>query len=174
MATTVLVFHPHLADTSRVNARLLAELKASGASDVTVRDEYALYPDFRIDVKAEQAALERTDRIVLQFPFYWYSSPALLKQWEDEVFRPGWCYGGGHALDGKTLRLVVTTGSEAAKFQPDGAYKRTMDELLSPFEVVARRIGLTYEPPFLVQGCATIDEAGLDEVAKAYVKAIAG
>ena len=174
MTTTVLVFHPHLRDASKVNARLLAQLEASGHRDVTVRDEYALYPDFRIDVPAEQDALERTDHIVFQFPFYWYSCPALLKQWEDEVFRPGWCYGGGHALDGKTLRLVVTTGSEAAKFQPDGAYRRTMEELLSPFEVVARRIGLAYEPPFLVQGCATIDEAGLDAAARDYVRAIAG
>ena len=173
MTTTVLVFHPHLADGSQVNARLLAELQASGTADVTVRDEYALYPDFQVDAKAEQAALEQTDHIVIQFPFYWYSSPALLKQWEDTVFQPGWCYGGGHALDDKTLRLVVTTGSEAAKFQPDGAYKRTMDELLSPFEVVARRIGMTYEPPFLVQGCATIDKAGLDAAAQAYVRMIA-
>ena len=174
MTTLVLVFHPHLTDGgSKVNARMLAELEASGHDDVVVRDEYALYPDFHVDAATEQQALEAADHVVFQFPLYWYSSPALLKQWEDEVIAAGWAYGGGRALKGKTLQLVVTTGSAAAKYQKDGEYGRTMDELLSPFEMVAYKVEMTYRQPYLVQGTSTIGGAALDAAAKAYPAAIA-
>lgn len=171
MKTLVLVFHPNL-KASRINARLLAELAKTGDADVTVRDEYALYPDFQVDAKAEQAALEAADRIVIQFPFYWYSSPALLKQWEDAVIQSGWAYGGGRALKGKQVRLVVTTGSPTERYQEDGEYHHTMRELLSPFELTAFRIELDWAEPFLVQGCATMDDEGLSKAAEAYVEAV--
>ena len=77
MKTLVLVFHPHL-EKSQVNRKLMDAANETG--DVTVVDEYAAYPDFKINVEHEQELIETHDRIVLQFPFYWYSSPALLKQ----------------------------------------------------------------------------------------------
>ena len=85
MSTLILVFHPHLKDGSRVNARLLAELAAQGEDDIIVRDEYTEYPNFSVNADKEHKLLEAADRVILQFPFYWYSSPALLKEWEDEV-----------------------------------------------------------------------------------------
>lgn len=171
MNTLVLLFHPDMG-SSRVNARLIAALDTVKPDNVTVRDEYAENPNFTIDVEAEQRLMEQADRIVLQFPFYWYSSPALLKEWEDRVLTAGWAFGGARKLFGKELRLVVTTGSEAGKFSPDGDYKRTMDELLSPFEVVARKIDMRFVEPFLVQGCSVIDDETLNEAAAEYVKAI--
>ena len=110
--------------------------------------------------------------MILQFPLYWYFSPALLKEWEDRVITAGWAYGGGHALRGKELKLVVTTGSDAIKYQKDGEYGRTMDDLLSPFEVVAYKVGMEYAKPFLVQGTATITDDALDQAAADYVSAI--
>ena len=86
MKTLVLVFHPHL-EKSQVNRKLMDIANETG--DVTVIDEYAEYPDFHINVEREQKLIESHDRIVLQFPFYWYSSPALLKQWEDAAGRLG-------------------------------------------------------------------------------------
>ena len=130
MSTLILVFHPHLKDGSRVNARLLAELAAQGEDDIIVRDEYAEYPNFSVNADKEHELLEAADRVILQFPFYWYSSPALLKEWEDEVITAGWAYAGAHALKGKELKLVVTTGSDAAKYRKDGEYSHTMEELL--------------------------------------------
>ena len=97
MKTLVLVFHPHL-EKSQVNRKLMDAANETG--DVTVVDEYAAYPDFKINVEHEQELIETHDRIVLQFPFYWYSSPALLKQWEDDVIKAGWAYGGGQAHHG--------------------------------------------------------------------------
>ena len=81
MKTTIFLFHPNLKN-STVNQALAQAAKEAGFE---VRDLYSLYPDEKIDVKAEQAALEGTDRIVLQFPMYWYSCPPLLKKWEDLV-----------------------------------------------------------------------------------------
>ena len=169
MKTLVLVFHPHL-EKSQVNRKLMDAANETG--DVTVMDEYAAYPDFKINVEHEQELIETHDRIVLQFPFYWYSSPALLKEWEDEVITAGWAYAGAHALKGKELKLVVTTGSDAAKYRKDGEYSHTMEELLSPFEVVAYKVGMNYAEPFLVQGTATIGDAELDQAAADYVSAI--
>ncbi|MSD82530.1 flavodoxin family protein, partial [Escherichia coli] len=76
------------------------------------------------------------------------------------------------ALKGKELKLVVTTGSDAAKYRKDGEYSHTMEELLSPFEVVAYKVGMNYAEPFLVQGTATIGDAELDQAAADYVSAI--
>ena len=72
MSTLILVFHPHLKDGSRVNARLLAELTAQGEDDIIVRDEYAEYPNFSVNADTEHELLEAADRVILQFPFYWY------------------------------------------------------------------------------------------------------
>ena len=53
MSTLILVFHPHLKDGSRANARLLAELAAQGEDDIIVRDEYAEYPNFSVNADTE-------------------------------------------------------------------------------------------------------------------------
>ncbi|GFZ27536.1 hypothetical protein LCB40_14160 [Lactobacillus corticis] len=66
MKTTVFLFHPKMRQ-SRVNAALANSLD----DDIEVRDLYALYPDFKIDVAKEQDALAAADRVVLQFPMYW-------------------------------------------------------------------------------------------------------
>ncbi len=133
MNTLVLVFHPHLHDGSRIN-RTLAET-AAATPGVTVRDEYALYPDFHIDAEAEQEALLAADRVVWQFPMYWYSSPALLKQWEDTTLRHGWAYGtGGDKLHGKELMAAVSVGGSSDKYRHDGEFGVIVPELLRPLE----------------------------------------
>lgn len=73
MKTLVLVFHPDMT-ASRVN-RALAEQAERLGGDIVVRRMYDIYPDFHIDVAAEQQALTAADRIVLQFPMYWFSTP---------------------------------------------------------------------------------------------------
>ncbi len=87
MKTLVNLFHPHL-DKSTVH-RSWAQRLAQEA-DITLRDLYALYPDGKIDVAAEQAALLAHDRLVFEHPFYWYSTPPLMKQWLDDVLTYGW------------------------------------------------------------------------------------
>lgn len=84
MKTIINLFHPNFKQ-SRVNKGLADQVKG----EFEVRNLAKLYPDFMIDVKKEQQVLEKADRVVLQFPMQWYSSPALLKQWEDQVLTYG-------------------------------------------------------------------------------------
>ena len=118
MKTVVLLFYPHL-DKSRVKKTLAAA--AVNAANVTVRNMYDLYPNFQIDVAAEQEVLKKADRVVFQFPTYWYSTPALMKQWEDDVLTHGWAYGSqGKALVGKEFVVATSTGADAENYTRGG------------------------------------------------------
>ncbi|MBL1095761.1 NAD(P)H-dependent oxidoreductase [Streptomyces coffeae] len=159
MRTLVVLAHPDLA-ASRVNAAL-AEA-ARPVDGVAVHDLYAAYPDLTLDVEREQRLLLEHDRIVLQFPFYWYSVPPLLKKWMDEVFLHGWAYGtGGTALHGKSLLVATSLGGGEEHYGPEGVNRYTVAELLRPLEATARMTGLRYEEPYLLHGVPELDDAGL-------------
>ena len=167
----VLVFHPDLKGASRINRALAHE--AAGAPGVTVRDEYALYPDLRIDAAAEQDALIRADRVVWQFPVYWYSSPALLKQWEDEVLALGWAYGeGGGRLEGKELMCAVTAGSTSDRYTAEGDHGHTMGEVLVPMEITAKYVGMPWIKPFAVYDTFNLTDEQVARAARDYAQAI--
>lgn len=87
MKTLVIVAHPDL-NASRVNRRWKEEL-LKHPGEIELHELYAEYPDWQIDVTREQQLLEAHERVILQFPFYWYSYPPLLKKWFDEVFAYG-------------------------------------------------------------------------------------
>ena len=113
----VLVAHPDIA-RSRVNRALAAQARLLPSEAVEVRDLYALYPDYVIDVEAEQAALAQARTVVWLHPVQWYSMPALMKLWVDDVLAFRWAYGpGGRALVGKCLWLVVSTGGSETSYQ---------------------------------------------------------
>lgn len=98
--------YPH---HSHANKRMLEQVRT--LDGVEIRSLYHLYPDFNIDVAAEQEALSRADLVILQHPMQWYSTPPLLKLWLDKVLAHGWAYGhGGTALHGKSVMWAVTTG----------------------------------------------------------------
>ncbi|PJM74547.1 NAD(P)H-dependent oxidoreductase [Bifidobacterium simiarum] len=170
--TLVLVFHPDLKGQSHVNAALAKA--AEETPGVTVRDEYALYPDGKIDVAAEQAAVDAADRVVLQFPLYWLSSPALLKTWEDEVLEHGWAYGSdGHAFEGTEFGVAVSAGSPEEAYQPDGANKFTIDQILVPFEATSNYVGATWIKPFVTYGAFGLSDEALAESVEHYRKFLA-
>ncbi|WP_217625511.1 NAD(P)H-dependent oxidoreductase [Bifidobacterium callimiconis] len=178
--TLVLVFHPDLEGASRVNKALAAAARTVG--NVTVVDEYATYPAAgshpgaaAIDVAAEQAALLEADRIVWQFPMYWYSSPALLKQWEDDVLALGWAYGpGGGKLAGKEFRCAVSCGSTADEYTPEGKFRATIDEVLNPMRITAEYVEGRWGEPFAVYGCTPEQtDAQIDEAAARYAQWLA-
>jgi glutathione-regulated potassium-efflux system ancillary protein KefG len=146
----VLLAHPVL-ERSRVNRRL-AEA-AAGLEGVTVHDLYETYPTLSIDARREQALLLRHQAVVLQHPFYWYSSPALLKEWQDIVLEHGWAYGkGGNNLAGKVLVSAITTGGPAMAYRKDGYNRFTLKELLAPFDQTAHLCGMKYLAPFALHG----------------------
>ena len=169
MRTLVFVVHPELQGKSRIHRRLTKELLERG--EVTVHDLYAAYPDARIDAEREQRLLLEHDRIVLQFPFWWYSGPHLLKKWIDEVLAFGWAYGpGGDKLHGKELGLAISTGSEADAYGPDGYNRFTMLEMTRPYQVTSDIIGMRFMPLFVVHGAMSISDQELDRLASMYAQ----
>ena len=157
----VLLAHPSL-DRSEVN-RPMAEA-IDGLDGVTLIDLYAEYPDFQIDIDREQAQLLAHDVIVFQHPLYWYSTPAILKEWQDLVLEHGFAYGTeGTALHGKILFNALTAGGLEASYCAEGYNHFTIRELLHPIEQTAMLCGMTYLPPFALFGSRTaVDEGRID------------
>ncbi|MBT3139766.1 flavodoxin family protein [Phaeobacter gallaeciensis] len=161
MNTLVLTAHPNLASSS-VNRMWFNAL--STVEGVTTRDLMAVGgPEMQFDPAVEQALLREADRIVLQFPFYWYSTPPVLKAWLDQVLLVGFAYGpGGTQLHGKELMLVVSTGGPAESYQSDGINSFSMLEFLAPFQQTALMVGMTYLPPFVLHSAMSRDRTRLN------------
>lgn len=73
----------------------LADLAAEGFDPRYGRADHDAYRELAphpADVRAEQARIERADALVLVYPVYWWSMPALLKGWVDRVFSNNWAY----------------------------------------------------------------------------------
>jgi glutathione-regulated potassium-efflux system ancillary protein KefG len=148
--TLVLLAHPDLAK-SKANRPLSEGIR--DLPGVTLRNLYDLYPDFRIDVEAEQKLLLEYDALVLQFPLYWYSTPALLKLWQDVVLTWGFAYGpDAAALRGKPFLIAVTTGSPEAVYQAGARNEFTLHEFLRPLQKTFSVCGMVEEPVFAVPG----------------------
>lgn len=168
----VLFAHPRL-ERSRANTRLLDHVPRD--ERITVNDLYERYPDFAVDVEAEQALLAEHDVLVWQHPLFWYSGPPLVKQWIDLVLAFGWAYGpGGTALHGKVLLHAVTTGGAAAAYQTTGMHGWTLAEFLRPLQRTATLCGMRWLPPFAVHGTHRLSEADLDVSARRYGRLLAG
>ncbi|MFJ9418923.1 NAD(P)H-dependent oxidoreductase [Streptomyces sp. NPDC101227] len=172
MRTLIVLAHPDLA-ASRNNAALAAAARTEPG--VTVHDLYAAYPDLRIDVAHEQRLLRAHDRIVLQFPFYWYSAPPLLKAWMDEVLAYGFAYGSsGTALRGKTLRVATTAGGAEHLYRPGGVNRFPVRDLLLPFDATAHLTGMRYAEPFVVHGVRELTDLELAEAGDRYRAVLRG
>lgn len=171
--TTLVIFAHPVLERARVAPGLLAA--AQGAPHVEIRDLYELYPDFTIDVEAEQAALVRHQRVVLQFPLFWYSAPALLKEWLDLVLTHGFAYGAeGHALKGKTMALAISTGGGKAAYQTEGHNRFSVAAFLHPFDQTAHLCNMRWAEPFVVHGAAVLTEQDLAREAGRYADFLRG
>ncbi len=160
MKKTLIIFaHPRF-EESRVNRALIKTAQA--ADDVTIRDLYELYPDFNIDIQAEQIELLQHDTIIWHHPFYWYSCPPLLKHWIDLVLEYNWAYGpNGNVLSGKIALNAITAGGTRKVYCADGSNNYTVSEFLRPFEQTAVLCGMEYLPPFAVLGTHRLDRQGI-------------
>lgn len=168
----VLFAHPRL-EKSRANRRLIAQVPRDAG--ITVVDLYDRYPDFDIDVAAEQAQLLAHDIVAWHHPLYWYSVPPLVKQWIDLVLAFGWAYGpGGTALRGKTLFHVVTTGGAEAAYQHEGMHGWTLAEFLRPLERTATLCGMQWLPPFALHGTHRLTDEAIEAAARRYARLLEG
>ena len=165
------LYHP-LLHKSRVNSELLKAVE--DLEGVTIRKLYDLYPDFHIDVKEEQQVLLKHDVFIWQHPFYWYSSPALLKEWIDIVLQHGFAYGReGKALAGKRVMTVISAGGRREVYREGGPRKYSIRQLLAPFEQTVKLCNMEYLPPFVVHGTHLLDDDGISEAARDYRSVIA-
>ncbi|MDF3301040.1 NAD(P)H-dependent oxidoreductase [Streptomyces tropicalis] len=169
--TLVVVAHPDLRG-SRVTAHLADAIR--DLEHVTVHDITAAYPDGRVDVAREQQLLRDHDTVVWQFPWHWYSVPGVLKSWMDQVLTHGFAYGaGGTALQGKTLRLVTSTGGPADSYAAGGYNRFTVAELLAPLDATAHLTGMRLAEPLVLYGARTVSDEDLALHTKRYREVLA-
>lgn len=154
----ILLAHPAL-ERSETNLPLLQA--AIGIPGISLVDLYAEYPTFAINVDREQTRLKQHEVIIFMHPLYWYSTPALLKEWQDLVLEYGFAYGShGTALHGKLFFSALTAGGPEAAYRAEGYNHFTIRELLYPLEQTAMLCGMVYLPPFALFGARTAVEEG--------------
>ena len=169
MARVLILFAHPLFEKSRIHQSLYAA--ALGVKDVLINDLYQHYPDFDIDIEREKDLLSAHDVIIWQHPLYWYSAPALLKQWLDLVLEHGWAYGKqGRALVGKKIFNVLTSGGNKEAYQQGGYNKYAIQDYLKPFERTAELCGMNYLPPFWVPDAHRITPDLIKEYGQRYTK----
>jgi putative NADPH-quinone reductase len=154
----ILFAHPSQ-HRSEVNLPLFEN--AAGLPQVTLVDLYREYPNFHINIEREQQRLIEHDVLVFLFPMYWYSTPSILKEWQDLVLEYGFAYGkDGVALHGKQFICVLTAGGGEKAYHADGYNHFTLRELLQPLEQTAFMTGMDYLPPLALFGARTASEEG--------------
>ena len=157
----VLFAHPTI-HRSEANLAMLRAME--GLEGITLVDLYGEYPTMEIDIDREQGRLREHDVVVFMFPLYWYSTPAILKEWQDLVLEYGFAYGEqGTALAGKVFFCAMTAGAREQSYSTEGLNHFTLNELLQPLEQTARLCGMHYLPPFPLFGARTALEEGRAE-----------
>lgn len=167
MAKVLVLFaHPAL-EKSRVHSKLIRSIR--DVEGVRFRDLYEAYPDLDIDVRREQQLLLQHDIIIWQHPFYWYSAPAMIKQWIDLVLEHGWAYGtGGEALKGKKIMNAISCGGPQSVYSHEGRNRFTIREFLIPFEQTAVLCHMQYLPPFVIHGTHKLGGDDIEHYAHQY------
>lgn len=169
----VLVLFAHPAQRKKSINLAMAE-QARRVRGVTFVDLYAEYPRFSIDVEREQQRLLAHDVILFQFPLFWYSTPALLKQWQDLVLEYGFAYGPtGKKLRGKYLLACVTTGGSRDDYAATGGNEHEIETFLLPLRQTARLCGMEFLPPFVLHKANQIAADGAQAHILAYPELLA-
>ncbi len=168
MSNRILILFAHPRYERSANNLLLVH-RIPAVQEVTFHDLYERYPDFNIDVDYEKKLLSDHQVIIWHHPFYWYSSPPLLKQWIDLVLEFGWAYGpGGDALKGKVILNCITVGGPRSAYSTDGYNRFSLMELLSPFSQTAYLCKMTWLPPFVMHGTHRISNEEKIRTAEQY------
>lgn len=170
MKTLIILDHPNYSN-SKINRILIDEAKNHG--EITIHNLNEVYPDEKIDKDKEQELLLNYDRIIFQFPFYWYSTPHLLKKWQDVVLEYGWAFGpNGDALNGKEFLCAITIGGAEQAYQSGGYNNYSISELLKPIQQMANLAGMKFLAPFKIHSSVILTEDEIKAKAKEYPKYI--
>lgn len=148
----LLVYYAHPGHRfSHANAAMWgAAQEVSGISTV---DLYAEYPRHNIDIDAEQARLLEHEIILFQCPLFWYSTPSIIKEWEDLVLEHGFAYGhDGDKLAGKTMIFALTAAGPEDAYSPDGYQHYPLRTFLTPLERTAGLCKMRFAAPYVLFG----------------------
>ena len=103
------------------------------------------YPDFKIDIRKERQRVSSADIIVLQYPIQWYSAPAIMKRWLEEVFTFGFAHDAkGGLLSGKKLILSMTSGAPESQYHIGERMGYPMDIYQLPLKQLADLCGMDF------------------------------
>jgi putative NADPH-quinone reductase len=156
MSKVLILFAHPSQSRSEINFPLF---NASNIKNVTCVDLYSDYSNFRINIEKEQQRLVDHDVIIFMFPMYWYSTPAILKEWQDLVLEYGFAYGkNGKQLKDKMFLCAMSAGAPENAFQCDGINHYGVHELLQPLEQMASLCGMHYIPPYVMFSARTASE----------------
>jgi NAD(P)H dehydrogenase (quinone) len=124
------------------------------------------------DIVLEQKKLHWADTVILQFPLWWFSMPAILKGWVERVYAYGFAYGVGEHSDarwgdrygegnmaGKRAMLLVTAGGWESHYSARGINGPIEDLLFPIHHGILYYPGFDVLPPFVVYRTGRIDEA---------------
>lgn len=152
MSVLIIVIHPNM-NESKFNKKWIEELNKY-PEKYFVHDLHQAYPNEKIDVDKEQKLIASYDKIIFQFPFYWFNCTPFLKKWLDEVLTYGWAYGSksGFQMENKKIALAITAGINENEFSATGKYKYSMEQLLTPFELTFDYIKADYKGFFAYYG----------------------
>jgi len=158
----VILYYAHPGQQfSQVNAAMYRA--AETVDGITCVDLYAEYPRFEVNVDREQDRLLSHDIIVFQFPFFWYSTPSIIKEWQDIVLEHGFAYGKeGTALTGKKLQLAISAAGPEDAYSPDGYQHHNMRTFLRPLEQTAALCKMEFLVPYVLY--ASLRAPGEDQV----------
>ena len=163
----IILAHP-LLEYSKINKHLIKA--AESVKNIYIHDLYERYPDYWIDTKKEQELILNFNIIIFQHPIYWFSVPALLKQWIDLVLTYNWAYGPkGNKLQGKYLLSTLSLGGEQHVYTADGKHGHTLNEYMLPIKSMAKLCKMHYLPHFVIYGASKISEPMLIDITNLYV-----
>lgn len=166
----VICAHPNLRK-SRLNKALMDT--AQGIDNVEVHDLYQHYPDFDIDIPAEQQRLKEAQAVIFLHPIYWYSCPALMKEWIDSVLQQGFAFGkGGDKLAGKPWLSAISTGGNEATYCGTGRHFYGVDQFMIPFERTAHLCGMRYIAPLVCHDANHISPDAISAHCQRFVDSI--
>jgi len=159
----LLVYYAHPGHKhSHVNKHMARA--ARDIQGITFVDLYRDYPRFDIDVVVEQKRLLDHDVILFEFPMFWYSTPSIVKEWEDLVLEHGFAYGAdGDELAGKHMLLAVTAAGPADAYTQNGYQHYPIRTFLTPLEQTARLCKMHFTAPYVLYSSLTAPAAGLVE-----------
>lgn len=163
--TLMIISHPDVAQSSSQQFLLAA---INGEEQIQIRHLESILAEREnhyFDKTMERACLQEADRIILQFPFYWYQCPSVMKQWMDEVLT----LNLSQKDKKKEFGIVVTVGAKKDRYTVGGSVGFGIEELLRPYQALANQLGWKYQTPFVIYQFQYLSESKKQQLLVDYL-----